>query len=235
MLLKVHRTLFYLGFFLAISTSHAASSSLDVHSYAIQVAPGIAAKTSRSADGSNSIRWPFRVKPLMIILVSTIGLSLIYFFRLRSRHRKERNRLFEEKSEALLALSKTTDQFYELTKSVVELKRELSEVKKTAPNDDAKVSSAIDELHDRQIIEDLKVNKVISEEQWTRFVNTFNKVYPNFILDIKAKCPDITFTEIRYLALSKLDLSTREIALLVGVSQDAIRQTRSRLNKKLGV
>jgi hypothetical protein len=43
MLLKVHRTLFYLGFFLAISTSHAASSSLDVHSYAIQVAPGIAA------------------------------------------------------------------------------------------------------------------------------------------------------------------------------------------------
>jgi DNA-directed RNA polymerase specialized sigma subunit len=38
----------------------------------------------------------------------------------------------------------------------------------------------------------------------------------------------------RYLALSKLDLNTREIAFLVGVSQDAIRQTKCRLNKKLG-
>jgi hypothetical protein len=95
MLLKVRRTLFYMGFFLAISTSHAASSSLDVHSYAIQVAPGIAAKSIRSADESNTIRGPLRVKPLMIVLISTIGLSLIYFFRLRSRHRKERNQSSE--------------------------------------------------------------------------------------------------------------------------------------------
>jgi hypothetical protein len=213
----------------------AASSSPDARASSLQETPGMAAKSIRSGDESNTIRWPFRVKPLMIALIITIALSLTYFFGLRSRHRKERNRLFEEKAEALQALSRTTDQFYELTKSVIELRREISEVKKPISNEEETEDAGRDELYDRHIIEELKVNKVISEEQWVRFVNTFNKVYPNFILEIKAKCPDITFTEIRYLALSKLDLSTREIALLVGVSQDAIRQTRSRLNKKLGM
>ena len=234
MLHNLKRILFFMALFIAFSTSYTASGSEEVAAHSLQEVPEINAKTTQSTIESKTIRWPFRVKPLMVLLISTIALSLTYFITLRSRHRRERNRLFEEKSEALLALSKTTDQFYELTKSVIELKREISEVKKPVANEEAAVDAGSDELHERLIIEELKVNKVISEEQWTRFLNTFNKVYPNFILEIKAKYPDITFTEIRYLALSKLDLSTREIALLVGVSQDAIRQTRSRLNKKLG-
>ncbi len=62
---------------------------------------------------------------------------------------------------------------------------------------------------DDEIIQQLSNANIISEEQWTVFVNTFNKVYFSFIKDIKGKHPDITFTKMRYWALSNLDLSTR--------------------------
>jgi|688.fasta_scaffold323105_1 hypothetical protein len=199
---------------------------------AIQNKENITSKNIGLSNSDQKIIWPFKFKPLMLILIIVVTFSASYFIRLRLRHKKERQQLFLDKSKALDDLSKATEQIYSLTKSIIDLNHpnKDAELLKTDPENNTVQGTTIDD----EMIKQLSNTKIISEEQWTVFVNTFNKVYPNFIKDIKQKHPDITFTEMRYLALSKLDLNTREIAFLVGVSQDAIRQTKCRLNKKLG-
>jgi DNA-binding CsgD family transcriptional regulator len=52
---------------------------------------------------------------------------------------------------------------------------------------------------------------------------------------LKEKLPDLTQAEIRLVCLTKLNLDTKEMAGILGVSFATIRQSRYRLRKKFGL
>lgn len=85
-----------------------------------------------------------------------------------------------------------------------------------------------------QYLEQLNSSTILTDEDWTKFRSVFEKVYPDFIADQKTLHPDLTQAELRYLVLEKLQLSTHEMANMLGVSDGTIRQTRMRLKKKIG-
>jgi DNA-binding CsgD family transcriptional regulator len=58
------------------------------------------------------------------------------------------------------------------------------------------------------------------------------KVHPGYMQSVKEKYPDLTNAELRLLMLEKLDLSTQEMANMIGVNKNTIHQTRLRLRKK---
>ncbi|MEJ7684517.1 MAG: hypothetical protein WKG06_43050 [Segetibacter sp.] len=52
---------------------------------------------------------------------------------------------------------------------------------------------------------------------------------------MREKFPDLSPAELRLLILTKLNLSAREMANMLGISIDAIRKSRYRLRKKLNL
>lgn len=84
-----------------------------------------------------------------------------------------------------------------------------------------------------QYLEELLGSTILTEEDWLRFRAVFEKVFPEFISEQKKLYPGLTSAELRYLVLEKLQLGTREMARMLGVSDNTVRQTRSRLRRKM--
>lgn len=85
-----------------------------------------------------------------------------------------------------------------------------------------------------EFLEQLSQSTILTDEDWLRFKNLFEKVHPHFIAEQKATFPDLTNAELRLLVLEKLGLSTQEMANMLGVSRNTINQTKVRLRKKIG-
>lgn len=82
-------------------------------------------------------------------------------------------------------------------------------------------------------LEKLTSSTILTDEDWTQFRSIFEKVHPNFIAEQKTAHPDLTQAELRYLVLEKLQLTTHEMANMLGVSDGTIRQTKMRMKKKI--
>ncbi len=84
-----------------------------------------------------------------------------------------------------------------------------------------------------QYLEQLVHSTILTNDDWLRFRNIFEKVHPDFIAELKLLHPGLTPAELRYLVLEKLGLSTHEMANMLGVSDNTIRQTRVRFRRKM--
>lgn len=76
---------------------------------------------------------------------------------------------------------------------------------------------------------------ILKEDDWKEFKSLFSKVYPDFFRKLHDKHPDLTQSETRFLALSKLGLSIKEMGHTLGVSPNSVRKTRERLRKKITI
>lgn len=88
-------------------------------------------------------------------------------------------------------------------------------------------------LEKNQFIEQLQGATILTDEQWEDFRALFEKVHSGYLRRVKEKFPSLTPAEIRFIALAKLQLSTKEMATMLGVSPVSVRSTWSRLRKKV--
>jgi DNA-directed RNA polymerase specialized sigma24 family protein len=79
----------------------------------------------------------------------------------------------------------------------------------------------------------LRRSTILTDNDWEYFRDLFEKVHIGFLQRLKEKIPGLTPAETRFIVLSKLGLSGKEMAAMLGIGADAIRQLRSRLRKKL--
>jgi tetratricopeptide (TPR) repeat protein/DNA-binding CsgD family transcriptional regulator len=73
------------------------------------------------------------------------------------------------------------------------------------------------------------------DDYWNEFRLIFDKVHAQFFTVIKEQSPDLTPSEIRLLALVKMELGSADMAKLLGVTMDSLRVMRYRVKKKLGI
>lgn len=73
---------------------------------------------------------------------------------------------------------------------------------------------------------------ILTEADWERFRQLFDQVYPNYLLRLRQKHATLTPAEIRIICLSRLALSTKEMADMLGVSTDTVVKTRYRIRRK---
>jgi tetratricopeptide (TPR) repeat protein len=76
---------------------------------------------------------------------------------------------------------------------------------------------------------------ILTEDDWKKFRELFEKVYPGFFIRLKEKMPDLSPTDTRLLALTKLQLPPKDMASMLGVSYDAVKKARQRLRKKINL
>ena len=91
------------------------------------------------------------------------------------------------------------------------------------------------EQEQTSVLQELKSQTILTQADWVKFKLLFEKVYPNFFSHFKTQYPELTQAEIRFLAFTKLEISPKEMASLLGVSDEAIRTLRYRIKKKLNI
>ncbi len=72
-----------------------------------------------------------------------------------------------------------------------------------------------------------------NEEGWNLFEQQFDRVHQDFMRTLAERYPSLTPMELKICALTKMDLSTKEIAKMLFVSVRNVQNHRYRLRKKL--
>ena len=85
----------------------------------------------------------------------------------------------------------------------------------------------------RNIISGLEAQ--LKNNSWTEFEKVFNNIHVGFYKKILDICPELTSSELKIAVLLKLNLNTKEIAAITFKSEAAIKTTRYRLRRKLGI
>jgi len=85
------------------------------------------------------------------------------------------------------------------------------------------------------IISELSQQTILTEQDWYKFKSLFDKIYPGFFVNLKDKFPDITVAEQRMAALTRLHLTTRQIASMLGISLDSVHKSRQRLRQRFQI
>lgn len=166
-----------------------------------------------------------------LLLGVGLGLSVLVFgFGFYAiRQKLKRNKLEKEKVDAELAFKKkelTTHALHLAKKNEVleDLKQKAEALKQT----DASKNGY------QQLIRTIDFD-LQDDNNWKNFSRYFEEVHKDFNSNVKARFPDITANELRLLALLKMNLSSKEIANILNISQEGIKKARYRLRKKLNI
>lgn len=78
-------------------------------------------------------------------------------------------------------------------------------------------------------------NMVSDEDNWNMFQANFDRIHENFFRNLKQQYPDLTSGDLRFCALLRLNLPTKEIAKLLNISIRGVDAARYRLRKKFNL
>ena len=96
--------------------------------------------------------------------------------------------------------------------------------------------SLIENKSDRKSLEPLKKrisDKIDDSADWDQFLTQFSTTYPDFIDCLTEKYPKLRSGDIKLCCYLKMNMNTKEIAKVSGLSVRAVENKRYRLRKKL--
>jgi tetratricopeptide (TPR) repeat protein len=187
---------------------------------------------------------------LMVILV--LALLMIWLFINRSRLKIRTTQILAEKEKLLHARQKELLESELRTKRLEEerLKQELDFKNKEL------TTYTLNLIQKNEVMEELRTalenlskenSKPVAsliqklnysahlDKEWDGFKRYFEQVHAGFFERLLERYPDLSATDMKLCALLKLNLETKEIASLMGISPESAKVSRSRLRKKLNL
>ena len=155
---------------------------------------------------------------VLVTLIILLMIGAVYYYKLQQKKYALKQ---EQVKKAEKDLDEATWQLHDFAKHISE-KNALIEM--LEQQSDKENNNVLQQLHQ---------STILTDDDWDHFRNLFEKAHAGFFNRLKEKLPGLTPAETRFVALSKLGLSNKEMAGILGVGTDAIRQYRSRLRKKL--
>ncbi|HKK88090.1 MAG TPA: hypothetical protein VJ917_04515, partial [Saprospiraceae bacterium] len=110
----------------------------------------------------------------------------------------------------------------------------LNGLRKEIENVSGRVKDPVAKKELRVIENKLKDDKRLQED-WENFTKHFNRIHNNFIRRLKKEYPHLTPNDLKLCAYLRLNLRTKEIAPLLGISVRGVEVSRYRLRKKLNL
>ena len=86
----------------------------------------------------------------------------------------------------------------------------------------------------RAYIKQLK-NHLQTDAEWESFLTHFEEVNHGFLKSLKEKHANLTSNDIRFLSYMYMNLSIKEISLLLNITPEACRKRKERICKKIGL
>lgn len=177
-----------------------------------------------------------KLKTVAIVLAICIGIMLLltfYYIRLRAIHQKQKDQILmleNEKQARNLEMKNValmTNQLQQLQK-----KELLEKIKGRLDDLSGKTGISEKKLKD---LKNLVKDNLRFDAGWEQFKLHFENVHPAFFSDLEEAFPTLTSNEKRLCAYMKLNLSAKEIARLLGVSDKSVHMARYRMKKKMAV
>ncbi|MCB0735935.1 MAG: response regulator [Bacteroidetes bacterium] len=131
------------------------------------------------------------------------------------------NEELEQKSKELASFSL---QLIQKNQVLIDLKVELKNIMKSTESSTSKKFRSLVNLIDYSFS---------VEKEWNRFRQVFENVHQDFYNKLESKHPNLTASDRKLAALFKLNLGSKEIADILGISQDSLKTARHRLRKKM--
>ena len=168
---------------------------------------------------------------LACIILFAISAAL-FINRLRLRHSLQKAKLFADKQavenellNATIQLNRYTQHLHEKNLIIEEADQNMQELMEHINNANAQ------EQH-TEVVQQLYQSTILTEDEWTEFKQLFERVHKGYLHRLREKMPDLTPAETRFIVLSKLHLSNKEMAGILGVQADTIRSYKHRLKKR---
>ena len=178
-------------------------------------------------------------------IIAVVGLmmiiSLLLYNRSLLKSRSRQQQLITQKQLAENELQSATQQLISFTQSIREKNELIENALAEIDRVNAELNLVTNERYilksrsekDNSSLQLLQNSVLLTDDDWRNFTLLFEKVHSGFFHRLKQKLPGLSPAETRFTALIKLQLSNKEMANMLGVGTEAIRQIRSRLKKKL--
>lgn len=201
----------------------------------------------------NKIKTRSQVLLIIIaVVLAALLLVLIYFFRLRNKSLKQ------EKTLAGIQISKDQQEKQHLQDKVF-AEKHINQLQKEKYESGLKhksnqlANSTLSLINNNEVLGNIK-NEIISlngdgadfssiisyinqnldlDMDWNKFKVEFEDAHPQFFEHLHNSYPDLSETYVKICAYIRIDLTSREIADLLHVSQAAVNKNRQRLRKML--
>lgn len=159
-----------------------------------------------------------------IIAVSLIVLLIISRGRLNDKLALEK----AEKEKMLMdqEIQSAKEQINSFTSHIIEASSQIEKLEE-------QVKGTTLTIEQQSLIAELSQQTILTEDDWLNFKTLFDKIYPTFFQKLKKNAPDITVAEMRMAALTRLELTSKQMAAMLGISIDSVHKTRQRLRLRL--
>ena len=182
---------------------------------------------------------------LGVILAGMLIFRLLRNQKLKSQQALNTEKKLRENKEAELANAQERSKFLE--EELVQKNKELTAYtvnfirKNELINEIRENLKAIKASADG--VTNLKVNALENQlrealqidEDWEAFRRHFESVHHNFYSSLKSKHPDLSGNDLKLCTLARLNLDSKEMATMLGISPDSVKTARYRLRKKMGL
>src|SRR5690606_5995758 len=149
--------------------------------------------------------------------------------RLQAEKQQALQRAAREKIEAKLAQANM-----ELEEYMLRLAEKSNLIKSFEAQIDALRAGAAQQTHHLDdLTARLAETKLLTPEDWADFRRRFNRAFEGELDQLKLKYRDLTSAEERIYALEKMNVSTSQMAWMLGIAPESVRKARYRLRKKI--
>jgi DNA-binding CsgD family transcriptional regulator len=161
-----------------------------------------------------------------IVMLAVIAMLLLNRQRQRSNHKQQI--ALREKALAEAEVSAAQEQLNLFKQNIIEKASLIEKLQEQVHHEQISAEQL-------QIADELSKQTILTEEDWDKFRKLFERIYPGFFMKLKEKVSDITVAEQRMGALTRLHLTTKQMASMLGISVDSVHKTRQRLRQRLRV
>lgn len=187
----------------------------------------------KDASKLKASRNEWLIKGLLVLLL--LGAVMAYFITRRRKLEKdklEKQRLEETHRRESVEKELKTKQ-NELTTKSLQLASK-NEFLSSLKNEVGQLKSSVDQNVNRasRRLTRMIESDVANEEMWEQFSQEFNILHSDFLEQLSREFGSFTKTEIRLISLLKMNLSSKEIANILRITDKGLKKSRYRLRKK---
>ncbi|MCP9767166.1 hypothetical protein EGI22_04540 [Lacihabitans sp. LS3-19] len=173
----------------------------------------------------------------LLVLLAALGLLFYSFNQKRKREKLllEKEKIIERERRKIAEIELDAKK-KELTTKVLQLARkneflnnlenEIEHLKNNVDDSVNKTSNRISRMIKRDIDSDV---------QWDQFSLEFSSVHQGFLSALTEKFGNFSKSEIRLISLLKMNMNSKEIADILGISDEGIKKARYRLRQKMNL
>lgn len=179
---------------------------------------------------------------LIYILLFVLALLLFRRWGIRMTKRKVQHQ-HEEREKELIRLRNTkllnevehkSKELASSTMSIIKKNEFLMQLKEIIEKQKAELGSRYPDKYFNHLNKKIDEN-ISNQDDWQIFQNHFEQAHHQFFAKMKAAFPQLTPSDLRLCAYLRMNLSSKEIAPLLGISVRGVENHRYKLRKKMNV